>query len=155
MHRIRITLSVLLCALAAILLASAFNSLAGGASKNVASANAKTRVAEADEEASDPDLPPDMVGKINKAEYLRLRGDYIQMRRGLPHDLSYDPHEKAINEMIQQEAAAAAKIQLAGAPPMPAWTWLGPAPITNGQTQGVVSPVSGRTIAIAVHPTNP
>ena len=36
-----------------------------------------------------------------------------------------------------------------------AWTPLGPAPIPNGQTVSVTTPVSGRTIAIAVHPTNP
>src|ERR1051325_6264759 len=29
------------------------------------------------EDADDPDLPPWMVGKIDKGEYLRLRGDYI------------------------------------------------------------------------------
>src|SRR5689334_9613379 len=34
------------------------------------------------------------------------------------------------------------------------WTWIGPAPITNGQTIGRSDPVSGRVTAIAVHPTN-
>jgi hypothetical protein len=37
----------------------------------------------------------------------------------------------------------------------PAWTSVGPAPIPNGQTFGVSSPVSGRVTAIAIHPTNP
>jgi PKD repeat protein/photosystem II stability/assembly factor-like uncharacterized protein len=32
---------------------------------------------------------------------------------------------------------------------------IGPFPIPNGQTVGVSTPVSGRTISIAVHPTNP
>ena len=36
-----------------------------------------------------------------------------------------------------------------------AWTELGPAPIPNGQTEVNTTPVSGRTTAIAVHPTNP
>ena len=35
------------------------------------------------------------------------------------------------------------------------WIPLGPAPIPNGQTVGISTPVSGRTISIAVHPTNP
>jgi hypothetical protein len=36
------------------------------------------------------------------------------------------------------------------------WTEIGPNPIPNGQVQaGTRTPVSGRTIAIAVHPTNP
>ncbi len=35
------------------------------------------------------------------------------------------------------------------------WNPIGPAPIPNGQTTGRSDPVSGRTIAIAVHPTNP
>ncbi len=34
------------------------------------------------------------------------------------------------------------------------WSPIGPAPIPNGQTFGVVKPVSGRTTAIAIHPTN-
>ena len=37
----------------------------------------------------------------------------------------------------------------------PAWTFLGPAPIPNGQTQNRVDPVSGRVTAIAIHPNNP
>jgi hypothetical protein len=36
----------------------------------------------------------------------------------------------------------------------PAWTAVGPAPIPNGQTFSVTSPVSGRVTAIALHPTN-
>src|SRR5437870_5496186 len=35
------------------------------------------------------------------------------------------------------------------------WTAIGPAPIPNGQTDGVTTAVSGRVTAIAVHPTNP
>src|SRR6185295_13311906 len=36
-----------------------------------------------------------------------------------------------------------------------AWIPLGPNPIPNGQTVGVQTATSGRTISIAVHPTNP
>jgi photosystem II stability/assembly factor-like uncharacterized protein len=35
------------------------------------------------------------------------------------------------------------------------WTPIGPFPIPNGQTVGVSTAVSGRTVTIAVHPTNP
>lgn len=37
----------------------------------------------------------------------------------------------------------------------PKWTFLGPRPIPNGQTENRVDPVSGRVTAIAVHPTDP
>lgn len=37
----------------------------------------------------------------------------------------------------------------------PKWTFLGPHPIPNGQTENRVDPVSGRVTAIAVHPTDP
>ena len=37
-----------------------------------------------DGDAEDPDLPPWMVGKIDKEAYLRLRGDYIDMFAGGP-----------------------------------------------------------------------
>jgi hypothetical protein len=46
----------------------------------------------------------------------------------------------------------------------PAWSWIGPAPLPNGQTDpsdpntGISftqNPVSGRTTAVAIHPTNP
>lgn len=46
----------------------------------------------------------------------------------------------------------------AGPPALPAWTPIGPASIPDGQTDeslGPLSPVSGRLVAIAVHPTNP
>lgn len=35
------------------------------------------------------------------------------------------------------------------------WTPIGPFPIPNGQTVGISTPVSGRTVAVAIHPTNP
>ena len=35
------------------------------------------------------------------------------------------------------------------------WTELGPKPAPNGQTSTVNQPVSGRTVAIVIHPTNP
>ena len=35
------------------------------------------------------------------------------------------------------------------------WAFIGPNPIPLGQTQGTRVPVSGRTISIAIHPTDP
>ncbi|MEP6818332.1 MAG: hypothetical protein ABJA18_02290, partial [bacterium] len=102
----------------------------------------------------DPDLPPWMAGRIDKAEYLRLRADYIDMKRGRPYDLPYDPRERGIKEMDQQEAAQRLQVKSLGVP-LVAWTALGPHPIPNGQTSIVSAPVSGRTISIAVHPTDP
>ena len=39
--------------------------------------------------------------------------------------------------------------------PAPSWTFIGPAPIPNGQTSVRTDPVSGRVSAIAVDPANP
>jgi len=48
----------------------------------------------------------------------------------------------------QQDTVAAAAIG-------GTWTPIGPAPIPNGQTTGISTPVSGRVTSIDVHPTNP
>jgi FG-GAP-like repeat len=106
------------------------------------------------EGAEDPDLPSWLAGKIDKAAYLRLRGDYIDMRRGRPYNLPFDPRERAIEQMTQQEAAMKRQAKRFGGA-SPAWTPLGPQPIPNGQTSDTSVPVSGRTIAITVHPTDP
>jgi hypothetical protein len=70
-----------------------------------------------------------------------LRGDY-------PAFLPYNPRLRALSELAEQEA------RLPQIDPA-FWTQLGPAPIPNGQTVAPPSPVSGRTVAIAVHPSNP
>ena len=106
------------------------------------------------EDAEDPDLPSWMAGKIDKEAYLRLRGDYVDMLRGRPYNLPFDPRDKAIQQMTRQEAAQRQQMRRFGVSPT-AWTSLGPQPIPNGQTSDVSVPVSGRTIAIAVHPTDP
>jgi hypothetical protein len=110
-----------------------------------------------DEDADDPDLPPWMVGKIDKEAYLRLRGDYIDMLRGRPIDLPFDPREKAIQQLERQEAQVRERVRrgAANAVDVSNWTFLGPSPIPLGQTSTTRVPVSGRTIAIAVHPTDP
>ena len=87
------------------------------------------------------------------------------MKLGMTPGLTYDPmiRSRAIEQMEQQRAELRAKAaQLGNAKdavvPLIAsglWTELGPKPAPNGQTSGVNQPVSGRTVAIAIHPTNP
>ena len=98
---------------------------------------------------SEPDLPPDISALgLDKEAFMRARDEYIGLLRGVPHFLPYDPRIRAIRQMEEQELRTP-QIDPAF------WTQIGPAPIPNGQTIGVTNPVSGRTVAIAVHPTNP
>jgi hypothetical protein len=91
----------------------------------------------------DPDLPPDHAGVLDKEAFLRARNDHIDLLRGVPHFLDHDPRLRALAEMRAQEATK----ELID----PAfWTQLGPAPIPVGAATN-----SGRTVAVAVHPTNP
>ena len=59
--------------------------------------------------------------------------------------------------MEKQELQVRARAARGLASPLNAsnWSFLGPAPIPLGQTSTTRVPVSGRTIAIAVHPTDP
>ena len=118
----------------------------------------KSEESDEDDPNSDPDLPPGMSGHIDKEAYLRARADYIDMKRGRPFDLPYDPREKAIEQMDRQETSRNSLMRrfgLASLLSSMTWTHIGPSPIPNGQTSAVSMPVSGRTIAIAVHPTDP
>jgi len=111
-----------------------------------------------DGEEEDPDLPVGMAGRVDKEAYLRARGDFIDLLRGRNGDAPADAREKAIRAMDRQEAQLAKQRSSAGFAPnvnTTNWSFLGPAPIPNGQTSIVSTPVSGRTISIAVHPTNP
>lgn len=109
-------------------------------------------------EDDDPDLPPGMTGKIDKEAYLRARGDYFDMLRGRDGDVAEGARERAIQQMERQEkqlknrAAAASVRSLVN---ITDWAFIGPNPIPLGQTQGTRVPVSGRTISIAIHPTDP
>lgn len=118
-------------------------------------------------EEIDPDLPPAKArGFVNKEEYMNARSDYIASLRGLlpGFPLAGIERVKALREMELQEAALQAAYAAAASesgpntiapPPMPQWMPIGPAPIPNGQTEQLETPVSGRTTAIAIHPTNP
>jgi photosystem II stability/assembly factor-like uncharacterized protein len=112
---------------------------------------------EESEENDDPDLPHGLAGKIDKEAYLRARGDYIDMRRGRDREISPHAREQAIAQMERQEKAVKRRVSLGlqSFIDTPTWNFLGPAPIPNGQTSAVSTPVSGRTISIAVDPLDP
>src|SRR5689334_7003753 len=118
-------------------------------------------VTQADEDSDDPDLPPGLSGRIDKEDYLRARADYIDMLRGRTGDVPVDARENAIRQMDAQEKSLRRKIEEKLMPAINTTDWvpLGPAPIPMGQTTTATgvgrAPVSGRTISIAVHPTNP
>jgi hypothetical protein len=120
----------------------------------------------------DPDLSDDDVvsGLIDKQEYLRRRADHMLSLRGFGAGEAFDPNARgrAIAQLDEQEQNVMANLTAAAqaAGPNSAesyqlavssqfWTELGPAPIPNGQTEVFETAVSGRTISIAVHPTNP
>ena len=103
---------------------------------------------EKEEEEDDPDMPPFARGLIEKDEYLNKRQQNINLLRGLPYDRP-DRRITAIRALEQQYQTRAAQIDQTN------WTEIGPSPIPNGQTEGTSTAVSGRTTAIAIHPTNP
>ena len=110
-------------------------------------------------EENDPDRPRQVKGLVNNAEYLRRRQEYINMKLGMELDRPYDPNirEQAVRQMSAQEAQLSADVRKGRLSPRvlsTGWTNIGPFPIPDGQTSGVVQAVSGRTVAIAVHPTN-
>ena len=90
--------------------------------------------------------------KLDKEDYMRRRAENIAMYRGIHKDEAFDPQIR-VNAVRELEAKEAKLAQSAA--PEAAWTPLGPAPIPNGQTLGFSTPVAGRVISIAVHPTNP
>ena len=106
----------------------------------------------------DPDIGPFDSG-MSKEEFMEKRAEGINMLRGVEKDKPFDPQKRisALKELDQQEvkrfdmpASISKNILLA------AWTEIGPNPIPNGQVVGGSQlPVSGRTVSIAVHPTNP
>src|SRR4051794_3793239 len=102
-------------------------------------------------DSDDPDLPSGM--KINKGDYLRLRDEQISYLRGWDTAGKYS-RTNAIRQMEKAEHTKTAQLApdaTATPPGARQWRPLGPAPIpVNGSTS-----YSGRTTAIAVHPTNP
>ncbi|MGH9927732.1 MAG: carboxypeptidase regulatory-like domain-containing protein, partial [Pyrinomonadaceae bacterium] len=106
----------------------------------------------------DPDLPSQFQTGMSKEEFMLKRSEAIAALRGVEKDKPFDPTKRieAIRQMEQQQA------RLVKRPASPekdsllaAWTEIGPNPIPNGQViSGPQLAVSGRTVAIAVHPTN-
>ncbi len=97
----------------------------------------------------DPDMPAFMQERTEKADYLRLRDEYTNLLRGLPYQLPYNPRTMAITQMQHQVAGSFAKVSATD------WVPIGPAPIPNGQTEGITTAVSGRVSCVVIHPTNP
>ena len=103
----------------------------------------------------DPDLPGSLNNTISKEEYLLQRDKHISDLRG---NQFLDIHTyKARSIAIEQKSNQEKQQQLNNSLLIlsPNWVQLGPSPIPNGQTTGFSVPVSGRTTAIAIHPTNP
>ena len=105
-----------------------------------------------DNDKYDPDLPQHLQGRIDKAEYLRLRDEYIGILRGIDVTLPFDVASRnlAIQRMEHQVPTRPGNV------PFPGWMALGPSPVPNGQTQQfpTVAPVSGRATCVVVDPTN-
>ena len=120
---------------------------------------------------NDPDLPSSdaQTKYIDKEEYLRQRAEYYAELRGIDGG-KFDPtaRTRAVKILDAQQlelidvlrgkadqAGPGSRERMEFDISTTAWTELGPNPIPNGQTEGTTTAVSGRTTAIAVHPTNP
>jgi len=108
----------------------------------------------------DPDLPPFAVtdATFNKEDFFRRRAEGVALKRGISPDVEFDrmARPEALRQMeLEEERVAKMPHSNVKNALLAPWIPIGPAPIPNGQTIGVSTPVSGRTIAIAVHPTNP
>jgi photosystem II stability/assembly factor-like uncharacterized protein len=126
----------------------------------------------------DPDVPRMWKNAMSKEEYMLRRDENIALLRGIGTGLPVNPalRIQAIKQLDEQQSrllnqtglstgTAGAGSGLTGTQSISApaalssiggtWNPIGPFPIPNGQTVGVSTAVSGRTVAIAVHPTNP
>src|SRR5712692_5326286 len=92
------------------------------------------------EDDSDPDMPPGTRGSIDKETYLRMRDEYIALRRGIEPGRPFDPaaRGRAIEQMEQRESELSGKNSFFGSIANflgfdlnagPTWTALGPAPL--------------------------
>ena len=111
---------------------------------------------------NDPDVPA-FAKPTNtlfvKEDFMNRRAQGAALKRGLHPDKPVNPRmrQNAIVVMETQQrnvalrAASSGQVELTAA-----WQEIGPNPIPNGQVvEGPSTAASGRTIAIAVHPTNP
>src|SRR5262249_21453874 len=110
-------------------------------------------------EDADADLPPGMAWMIDKETYLRLRNEHISRLRGIEPGYLLDPglRTEAVRQMDRQMALQSLRRELApNTPEAAAWTPLGPAPLSNGQTMQfpTTAAVTGPATSIAVDPGN-
>lgn len=119
----------------------------------------------------DPDVPRTWKNAMSKEEYMLRREEHIALLRGIGTGIPFDPavRMQALKQLEEQQRRltgttneagtgdAGAQSQSSGAAATITGTWapIGPFPIPNGQTVGVSTAVSGRTVAIVVHPTDP
>lgn len=115
----------------------------------------------------DPDVPRTWKNAMSKEEYMLRRSEHIALMRGLGSGLPINPalRMQAVKKLNEQQqrllgssspaAGAQSQSSLSAAAITGNWMPIGPYPIPNGQTVGSSTAVSGRTVTIAVHPTNP
>lgn len=111
---------------------------------------------------TDADMGPFENAKrgMTKEEFMLMRAGHIGNLRGIEKDKPFNPQLRidAIRDMERQEASRgniADPTFRASLLDLP-WTEIGPNPIPNAQVgTAPVTTASGRTTAIAVHPTNP
>ena len=109
------------------------------------------------ESGDDADLPGFLHVDVNKRDYLNRREEQIALWRGMNDDPTGKMRARAIDVQRRQEQQLRQSDAL-NAPLVDSsrvWTSIGPAPIPNGQGQTGTVAVSGRTISIAIHPSNP
>ncbi len=117
---------------------------------------ARDKYQDRDKIGAQPDVEQE---EFEDSNYLRLRDEYIGLRRGIdPQRGLPDPRlrERAIDQMKRQEQVQRSQSitsinELDPSGPGGSWTPLGPAPLPNGNFS---VPVSGRAVAIAVDRTN-
>jgi Calx-beta domain/Domain of unknown function (DUF4214) len=158
----RATAIILVTALVLFLMAWSFVSSAASSAGNAPPANSSevqeaTRAQGDEDETVDADLGK-FGAKIDREEYLRLRGEYFGRLRGIEPGRPFDPdmRTRAIEQMDRQEKGRKIESLISGgfAPAAGgAWTSLGPTSITNGQALSAGNTaVSGRVTAIVVDP---
>ena len=134
------------------------------------------------EDNDSADIPSFALPYIDTETYFRMRDEHVRLMRGLL-DKFFDPRSRgqAIQQMKDQERRQRDAVGNGTGPSSPAtapgstpsafssltapnasfapnnlvpWVPLGPAPMPNGQTTAISTPVSGRITSIAVHPAN-
>ena len=108
-----------------------------------------------DEDMDDPDLPPGMAGLIESRRIFSCVAITSTSAAAGPLVEADELRTEALLKMQKQEKEEKGKYRNISSPfDAVNWNFVGPAPIPLGQTTTTRVPVSGRTIAIAVHPTN-